>query len=214
MLKPAVSNIQASVQRVCGGLLLGLALLTLGCSSHPNRKPLPVWTLEQQAQYAQAQRAVPRVIVQVCLRAGPAKVSLTAVAGPPIRSLDTGRLLPAGTTAAGEPVFEGYSNEPSKHEADVVRLDSAPDLQHVFTLEGRPPGKDWSAWGAPQGVSSDPELLWRVVHGGPLDKLAPQPDPKLLARYRVMSFGEYLDRVGGRRLGTFTEDFAPGCSLP
>lgn len=222
LLTSAMSNTPHSCEdihrtwRVAAGVaVVALAALSVGCSTSPPARPAKkVWTKEQQEQYLQERRARVRVIMQVCLKDGPDRVRLTAVAGPPFRSLDSGPMYPAGTTVAGEPVFEGYSNALDEHEADIVRLASAPDMQHGFTLAGGRPDVDWSAWRAPQMSSADRELLWRMTRGESLGSGGAQANPHLLARYRLMTFGQYLDRIAARRLGTQVEDFAPACSAP
>ena len=191
-------------------IFVSLSLAIAGCSVPPKPSPSAGWA--EQLHY---RTETPRVIVQVCMpdRSANRRLFFGTVEAPRRAELFFGSiggrgLDPIGTTEAGQPYYETYSELPGETAAIVVSQ-GIDGEQFVFKPLLRPSEKEWSQWIRPNFSTRDKNIRYEILAGLEFQD-APTVESAPRARYILMKFNDYLGTVRDRRLGIFTS-VVPAC---
>lgn len=151
------------------------------------------------------------VIAQVCFPAG---IDRTSIGVDTVTPDSTGGGVEAltGRTRTGQPVFEFYTDHPTRLRAVLVR-----ELKHDGTLIAnfvfQPPTRieydSWSAWQQASNVSDRRDFGIAMVNGA-VQPLGAVPATASMARYRLMPFKQHLSDRARRRQNGLDADL-PRC---
>lgn len=151
-----------------------------------------------------------RLIVQVCLQTDLARKNIGFQS---VRHDSVGfhPLSAIGTTQAGQPVFETYSDPVSELQAVLVTLQRPSHFYFQPPSDATP--VSWSTWRIPNAVVKDGNWSASVgmingVRAQPMPVVEPNPP---MIRYRLMSFDAYLEQARQRRANAGNVKDLPSC---